>query len=176
MKTLIVTLFMCCVAACAVDDGMTDEGMPVSNLKDGAETTDAETADDIVMEPFDPERVATIAKAKMALLGTSAISQAAACGTAGPTSTSERVNDAAFTGTARQRTGSSTSCTSPGALQPTDDALYYCYTCVGPGCIETWTYNQNLRTKVRGWTRDDLLRPPPGADFGGARNSCPPPL
>lgn len=130
-----------------------------------------EVAGDTFTEHLDPERAAAIAKAKLALLGADAITpQAAACGKAGPTSTSERVNDAAFTGTANQRSGSSTSCLALGALQPTDDALYFCYTFGSDGF--TWTYNQNLRTNVRGWTRDDLLRPPPGAIIGGARNGC----
>ena len=137
------------------------------NTPDGA---DDQATTDPLIENFDPERAAAIAKVKMASIHDATIRpRAAACGMAGPTSTSERVNDAAFTGTARQRSGSSTGCTAPGALQPTDDALYYCFTFASDG---TWTYNQNLRTTVRGWTRDDLLRPPPGATVGGARNFC----
>lgn len=75
------------------------------------------------------------------------------------TSSSVRTNDAAFTGAANQRSGSSTGCAAVGVLQPTDDALYFCFTCVpSDTCTETWTYHQNIRTGVRGWTRDDLLR------------------
>jgi hypothetical protein len=120
-----------------------------------------EVASDTFIEHFDPERAAAIAKAKMALIDTAKITptpEFAACGKAGNTSTSRRVDDAAFTGAANQRSGSSTSCVALGVLQPTDDALYYCFTCVDAGCTESWTYNQNLRTGVRGWTRDDLLR------------------
>jgi len=129
----------------------TDENDP-KNASDGV-------ASDTFTEHFDPARAAAIAKAKRALIDTATITpDAAACGKAGNTSTSVRVNDAAFTGAANQRSGSSTSCVAVGVLQPTDDALYYCFTCVDTGCTETWTYNQNLRTGVRGWTRDDLLR------------------
>jgi len=128
-----------------------------------------------VTEHFDPALAAIIAKAKLASIEANAPSpQAAACGRAGPTGTSERVNDAAFTGAANQRNGtvavSSNNCTIVGVLQPTDDALYFCWTLGNDGF--TWTYAQNLRTGVRGWTRDNLLRPPPGAGVGGARNNC----
>lgn len=118
-----------------------------------------EVASDTFTEHFDPERVVAIAKAKMALIDTATITpDAAACGKAGNTSTSVRTNDAAFTGAANQRSGSSTGCVAVGVLQPTDDALYFCFTCADANCTATWTYNQNIRTGVRGWTRDDLLR------------------
>lgn len=123
------------------------------------------------IDAFNPDLAAAIAKAKMASIDSAtAVPHAAACGTAGPTSTSLRVNDVAPGGAARQRSGSSTSCSAPGELQPTDDALYYCFTFGNDGF--TWTYNENLRTTVRGWTRDDLLKPPPGATIGGATNFC----
>lgn len=81
----------------------------------------------------------------------------AACGSPPPGNLENRlVADAAFTGTARQRTGSSTSCTASGALQPSDDAIYFCFTFGNDGF--SWTYLENVRTTVRGWTRDDLLR------------------
>ena len=115
-----------------------------------------EVASDTLAEHFDPERAAAIAKAKMALIDTATITpDAAACGKVGTTSTSVRTNDAAFTGAANQRSGSSTGCAAVGVLQPTDDALYFCFTSASDG---TWTFNENLRTHVRGWTRDDLLR------------------
>jgi len=167
MKVLISSMFaVLCVSGClesdpAGSDNAADEGTQA--------TMDQDTAQ--VSENLNEKRATDIAKAKMALVGADAISpQAAACGKAGPTSTSERVNDAAFKGAAQQRSGSSTSCTAPGALQPTDDALYFCFTVGNDGF--TWTFLQNLRTTVRGWTRDDLLRPPPGATVGGARNWC----
>ncbi|HVQ91596.1 MAG TPA: hypothetical protein VMU51_11215 [Mycobacteriales bacterium] len=78
------------------------------------------------------------------------------CGTAGPNLDGHRVNDAAFTGAARQRTGSSIDCGAPGSLQPTDDAIYFCWTFGNDGF--SWSYVQNIRTGVRGWTRDNLLR------------------
>jgi hypothetical protein len=79
----------------------------------------------------------------------------AACGTAGPNRENRVEADAPASGTANQRSGSSTSCDAPGALQPTDDALYFCYTRGNDGA--TWTYLRNQRTGVRGWVRDDLL-------------------
>ncbi|GAA4416383.1 SH3 domain-containing protein [Actinokineospora soli] len=79
----------------------------------------------------------------------------ASCGTSGPNLENRVEADAPAGGAANQRSGSSTSCSAPGALQPTDDALYYCYTVGNDGY--TWTYLRNLRTGVRGWVRDDLL-------------------
>jgi hypothetical protein len=79
----------------------------------------------------------------------------ASCGSAGPNIENRVEADAPADGTARQRSGSSTTCTAPGALQPTDDARYFCYTGGADGF--TWTYLQNVRTGVRGWVRDDLL-------------------
>lgn len=79
----------------------------------------------------------------------------ASCGTAGPNLENRVEGNAPADGTANQRSGSSTSCPAPGALQPTDDALYFCYTAGHDGY--TWTYLRNQRTTVRGWVRDDLL-------------------
>lgn len=116
-----------------------------------------EVASDTFTEHLDPERAAAITKSKMTSIDTATIApDAAACGRAGNTSSSVRTNDAAFTGAANQRSGSSTGCVAVGVLQPTDDALYFCFTVGNDGF--TWTYNQNIRTGVRGWTRDDLLR------------------
>jgi hypothetical protein len=90
---------------------------------------------------------------------------AAACGRS-PSSdldtVKELVRDAANT-SARQRTGSSTSCTARGQLEPSDDADYWCYTWATG--TESWTFLTNLRTGVRGWVRDDLLD-----DNGSARH------
>jgi hypothetical protein len=122
-----------------------------------ADPTGGEVVGDAWLEHFDDVRAAAIAKEKRAVLGVAEIeAQVAACGTPGPTGTSRRVDDAAFTGAAKQRSGSSTSCLALGVLQPSDDALYFCFT-FASGNV-SWTYNQNLRTGVRGWTRDDLLR------------------
>lgn len=125
-------------------------------------------------EHFDSERAAASAKARSALIGTATVTpNAASCGRAGNTSASVRVNDAAFTGSARQRSGTSTSCPAPGQLEPTDDALYYCFTCTNDcSDIGSWTYNKNLRTGVSGWTRNDLLRPEPGGPFNGSSRYC----
>lgn len=88
----------------------------------------------------------------------------AACGRAGPNIDNHRVNDAPSQGAAQQRSGSSTSCAALGVLQPTDDAIYFCWTHGNDGF--TWTYLQNIRTGVRGWTRDNLL------DQNGAVSNC----
>jgi len=119
---------------------------------------------DEVSEQFDPARAAVIAKAKLASVEGVA-PQFAPCGTAGSTRISERHNDAPSNGAAKQRSGSSTGCAAVGVLQPTDDALYFCWT--RENANFTWTYLQNLRTGVRGWVRDDLL------DGNGAPNLCP---
>ncbi|HET9622564.1 MAG TPA: hypothetical protein VFP84_14430 [Kofleriaceae bacterium] len=84
----------------------------------------------------------------------SASPDAAACGKVGPNKENRRVNNATVSGAAQQRSGSSTGCPALGALQATDDAIYFCFT-VGTG--GTWTYLQNVRTGVRGWVLDSLL-------------------
>jgi hypothetical protein len=62
---------------------------------------------------------------------------------------------AAFSTRTGTRAVTSTDCPIVGVLQPTDDALYYCYTW---GIDEfSWTYLRNLRTGVSGWSRDNLL-------------------
>jgi hypothetical protein len=88
----------------------------------------------------------------------------AACGKTGPNLTNKITTNASYPNAANQRSGSSTSCVAVGALQPTDDALYYCYTAASDG---TWTYLKNVRTGVRGWVRDDLLRDNGSFDWCG---------
>lgn len=87
----------------------------------------------------------------------------AACGRVGPNLENRFVADAPLGGAANQRSGSSTSCPRPGILQPTHDAIYYCYTVAPDG---TWTYLLNVATGVHGWVRDDLL------DFNGSFAYC----
>lgn len=123
----------------------------------------------------DSENDSASSVARRALIGMTTITiDAAACGKKGDTSKSVRVNNAAFDGAAQQRSGSSTSCTAVGALQPTDDTLYYCFTCT-TNCSDTgsWTYNKNIRTGVSGWTRNDLLRPESGDFLNGSSRPCP---
>jgi hypothetical protein len=83
----------------------------------------------------------------------------ARCGTTGPNLDNRVDADAPSGGAANQRSGtiaaSSTNCTILGVLQPTDDALYFCWTLGNDGF--TWTYLRNQRTAVRGWVRDNLL-------------------
>lgn len=56
---------------------------------------------------------------------------------------------------ARQRSGSSTSCTIHGIAYSSHRLDYHCYTVANDGY--TWTYVRNDTTGVRGWSRDDLL-------------------
>jgi hypothetical protein len=88
--------------------------------------------------------------------------KSAACFRAGPNLENRRVNDAVFPHSAQLRYGStSIGCggKSPGTLQPTDDAIYFCYTHdQNPRAPYTWTYLLNVQTKKRGWVRDDLLK------------------
>jgi len=83
----------------------------------------------------------------------------APCGTTGPNIDNRVDADAPSGGAANQRSGtiaaSSTNCVILGVLQPTDDALYFCWTAGNDGF--TWTYLRNQRTGVRGWVRDNLL-------------------
>jgi hypothetical protein len=81
----------------------------------------------------------------------------ASCGTTVPDLDTghENVVDPARTA-ANQRSGSSTSCAILGVLQTSDNADYYCWTSSNDGF--TWTYLRNIRTGVRGWVRDDLLK------------------
>jgi hypothetical protein len=118
-------------------------------------------------EPLD-EAVSGLGTKPGTEVGTELEPAHAACGTTGPNLDNRRVNDASSPNTANQRTGSSTGCAAPGALQPTDDALYFCWTQGNDGF--TWTYLQNLRTGVRGWVRDDLLRLVD--NIRGAKKNC----
>jgi len=105
----------------------------------------------------DPALATEIAQEKMGLVDPEGIiPQHAGCGIVPRDRDATVTRDAASPNAARQRSGSSTSCTTLGVLQPSDDANYYCFT-VGNDRF-TWTYLRNLRTGVRGWTRDDLLR------------------
>jgi hypothetical protein len=83
----------------------------------------------------------------------------APCGTTGPNIENRVDADAPLSGAANQRSGTialtSNNCTILGVLQPTDDALYHCYTWGDDGY--SWTYLRNQRTGVRGWVRDNLL-------------------
>ena len=56
---------------------------------------------------------------------------------------------------ARIRTGSSTSCTAVGSIEPSHRLDYYCYTNGDDGY--TWTYLRDVTTGKRGWVRDHLL-------------------
>lgn len=167
MKGLISGIFaVLCVSGCLEGDPARSGETPDEEMQT---TLDQDTAQ--VSEDLNEKRAADIAKAKMALVEAEVISpKNAACGKTAPNLGNERVNDAAFTGAANQRSGSSTGCTAVGVLQPTDDALYFCFTFGNDGF--TWTFLQNLRTGVRGWTRDDLLRPPVGHMVGGSSVSC----
>jgi hypothetical protein len=118
-------------------------------------------------EGLDPELAEAIAGDKMAELGIEPSSlRHANCGTAGPFLDGTVIADAASPNAANQRNGSSTGCPADGVLQPSDDAQYFCFTFENPPPF-TWTYLQNLRTGVRGWVRDDLLR-----EVGGVRGSA----
>lgn len=93
---------------------------------------------------------------------------AAPCGTIAPNLENRLMIDAAFPNGVNQRSGSSTGCPSMGVLQPTDDAIYFCYT-VDSG---TWTYLENTRTGVRGWVSDSLLRLNPDTVTRGSLVRC----
>jgi hypothetical protein len=95
----------------------------------------------------------------------------APCGTPGPNLENRVEADAPASGAVNQRSGtiaaSSTNCVIVGVLQPTDDARYFCFTLGNDGF--TWTYLQNQRTGVRGWSRDNLLDLNPDGTRGSIR-------
>jgi hypothetical protein len=133
MKKLLVMIVACGIAGCMSEEEAADLDEAV---------TEADTEEQAVSEPEESNLV----EVDPAF---------ASCGTVGPNIDNRRVNDAAFPNAANQRSGSSTSCVTLGVLQPTDDAIYFCYTRTS---TLTWTYLQNVRTGKRGWVRDDLLR------------------
>lgn len=98
----------------------------------------------------------------------------APCGTPGPNRENRVEADAPASGTVNQRNGtravSSTDCVIVGQLQPTDDARYFCWTLGNDGF--TWTYLQNERTGVRGWSRDNLLDLNPDGFSRGSIVGC----
>jgi hypothetical protein len=160
MKTIMVTVFAFCMSACPHDP--TDD-QPKQQAPDSQTEQQA---------PDDPAAISTDKPTKDA---GPVFPNLAACGTSGPNLQHQVIADASFPNTANQRwsagepggrrarrarggggaSGSSTGCTDPGALQPTDDAEYFCWT---NGTGGSWTYLRNVRTGVRGWVRDDLLR------------------
>jgi hypothetical protein len=140
MKKLMVMVFAFGMSACALDP---------------AEDPSVQSTQDEALIAPSPEYLAA-AKIKIASVQSAVEPRNAACGTNGPNLQNQVIADVAINGAARQRTGSSTGCTARGELQPTDDALYFCFTVGNDGF--TWTYNRNQRTRVLGWTRDDLLR------------------
>ena len=142
MKKLLAVMFACALGACMSEDQALEN-------------------DDVVM---DDETAKALALDIEASRGMEIEPASAPCGRAGPNRENRRVNDAASPNAANQRSGSSTGCAALGVLQPSDDAIYYCYTVAGDF---TWTYLQSVRTGVRGWVRDDLLR----LNSGGSRGS-----
>jgi predicted small lipoprotein YifL len=167
LYALIIAASATSITACAFD-GL--DGQDRGTAQD--EDAPAAPALDAVQPPehLDDALAREIAKIKLGPADAASISPSvAACGKTGPNLGNEHVNDASSPGAAQQRSGSSTSCVARGALQPTDDAVYFCFTGASDG---TWTYLQNLRTGVRGWTRDDLLKPPAGTTAGGSSVFC----
>src|ERR1041385_8807151 len=114
IKAMLFAIAVTGVSACV--DGPSGDAVRSEALDDSSsvvpDRAPAQEGDatEPLTEHFDPEHAAASAKARMALIGTATITpDAASCGRAGDTSQSVRTNDAAFTGSARQRTGSSRS-------------------------------------------------------------------
>lgn len=64
------------------------------------------------------------------------------------------------------RVGSSTRCAIAGRSFPSEYLDYHCYA-LDINLKATWTYVVNVRTRVSGWIRDDML------NDGGSRIWCP---
>ena len=141
MKTLMLTVFALGMYGCAADPA--------------EDQLEQQAVDEELVSPS-PEYLASAkAQAAAQVAAASDSSEFASCGRVGPNVGNEFNADAPADGAANERSGSSTSCTILGVLQPTDDAIYFCFTNGNDGF--TWTYLQNQRTGVRGWVRDDLL-------------------
>jgi hypothetical protein len=158
MKTLMHSFVAGCVLSIALlgVGCMSEEDLEgVHEQADGDESVEPATIDE---NQLDPELAMTIAQDKIARTGADVRAlRHAPCGTAGPDLDTQRTDDASSPNAVNQRSGSSTGCTAVGALQPSDDAQYFCFTVENGGSF-TWTYLQNVRTGVVGWVRDDLLR------------------
>jgi len=138
MKRLMLTIFALGMSACGLDP--TQDQPDQRDPGDGVATAEigdpAGTSGDAIADSVSPAN--------------------AACGTGATNRQNLLVADASSPNAANQRSGSSTSCTSLGALQPTDDAVYFCFTNGNDGF--RWTYLRNARTGVLGWVRGDLLK------------------
>lgn len=164
MKTLATFLLLCSAVACM---DTSDEPLLLAADPD-AEATPVE----LEALPAAADEAAKLAAQQRASTAAGSVSStlegglAAACGKAGPNLENRTVADAASPNYALQRSGSSTSCTSLGQLNPADDAVYYCYTSAGG---YTWTYLRSLRSGIKGWVRDDLLRLNPSGSRGSVK-------
>lgn len=161
------------LAGCATDASDGERDMQASDQQ--ALTTATTPSQDGNNEPgSSAARARQIAQDKLAALGRQGIvvsngeitPDSAACGKNGPTSSSTRTNDALAPGVSAAliRTGSSTSCTAVGQINPGEDATYFCFTFAGNF---TWTFLQDIQSGKRGWTRDDLLRDDGSFNFCG---------
>lgn len=161
MKTLAAFLLLCSTVAC-IDSA--DDPLLLA-----ADSEEVATPVELEVPPAAADEAAKLEAQKRASMAASSVSSAledglaAACGKAGPNLENRTVADAATPNYALQRSGSSTSCTALGQLNPPDDAVYYCYTSAGS---YTWTYLRSLRSGIKGWVRDDLLRLNPGGSRG----------
>lgn len=150
MKVFMTTVFVFGMTACGIEaTGPGDE--PMEEQAPVQELAMAELKDPAAVQAKIQEKLAANPEA-------AAAPRHAACGRVGPRLDGSRTNDASSPNTALQRSGSSTSCDRPGQLNPTDDAIYFCFTSGNDGF--TWTYLERVGGN-RGWVRDDLLR-----DFG----------
>jgi hypothetical protein len=162
MTKFMVTVFAFGISACALDTG----DQPEQQGLDEWQVTSS--LDDVAIAKA---KAVAMVRAEPVTEDMSVDPRSAACGRAPSVSTGLFVPDAPRADAANQRNGttalSSTNCTIVGVLQPTDDAVYFCWT---PASDGTWTYARNVRTNVQGWTRDDLL------DRNGSGTRCPPPF
>ena len=166
LNLLIIATGAAWLAGCATDasdgrDTQTSDQQALANATTPSQEGNDEQA----------RQIAQVKRAALARQGVTVDSGAinpdsAAYGKNGPTGSSTRTNDALAPGVdaAKIRTGSSTSCTAVGQLNPGDDATYFCFTFAGSF---SWTFLQDIQTGKRGWTRDDLLRDDGSFNFCG---------
>lgn len=159
MKTLATFLLMCSAVACM---DTADDLMMLTVAEDEIAVAVETMGSDVLPSAEDEAAKLEAMKKASTLEG----SLAAACGKVGPNVENRRVNDASSPNHPYLRLGSSTSCDPAGQINPSDDAIYFCFTRAGD---YTWTYLRSLTSGIKGWVRDDLLRLNPNGSRGSVK-------
>jgi hypothetical protein len=173
LHALVIAASATSITACTFDgvdeqDTATDQG---SSIEPALEEAEQQSLSEVIANTefkIPPAKVKAMEEAVREGVDGQPVPQHARCGISGPNLDHAIHFDAPFSGAANQRNGtialSPTNCPILGALQPTDDAEYFCWTRGDDGF--TWTFLRSLRSNVHGWVRDNLL------DAFGAQANC----